>query len=325
MMITAILCTARKEPKYSWMADSLVHNLNACARSFPEVGFELIVVDKLLWGEAISERRHYLENAINKRFSYRHVTPKPSPWQGPWRKTKRDYYDLCGARNTGIALARGSHIVLFDDCSVLDENWLLGHVRGAKRKLTVAGSFRSYNHAKVVDGRVVDGDLHPCGVDSRGDAMLPAPGGWLYGLNCSFPLEAALQVNGYDEMFSGQGGSEDSDFGVRVQRNSSKCVYLPDSKIYQILETHEAVCEFSGWGNPQPKPQKELMLRDGKAHFANERLIQDLFDEPSRVWTRGNDFDLKELRREALATGQFPAKRALTHDWRDGQPLEDMD
>lgn len=319
MLLTAGLCTARKDPQFTWMADSFAENLNANSRA----AVELIVVDKLLWSSTALERRQQLADAVRGRFSYRHIPPKYSPWQGPTRKTQRDYYDLQNARNSVIALARGQRVALFDDCSVLGDAWLRYHLSAVGKNVAIAGSFRSYNTASKIEGTKVEGELHPCGIDSRGPKAMKAPGGWMYGLNISFPVDAALQINGFDEAFSGQGGSEDCHFGIRLALTGTQIVYMPNCLIYQILDTHEAVCEIETWGKPQIVPQKERLLDDGKMHFANEWLIQEWAKAPYTK-SRGNDFDLSALRREALRTGKFPTERALTHDWRDGQALVEM-
>lgn len=323
-MISGVFCTARQSPRFDYLADSLAIALAKCPHPF-----ELLVIDKLLWEPGKVERRAQLDAAIKGRFSYRHIPPKPSAWQGPWRKTKRDYYDLNGARNTGLALARGSHVILLDDCTVFDEAWYGWHYRGAVQGVAVAGSFKTYSTAVVNNGRVMSGELHP-GQDHRievsGPGAKPGHGAWMYGLNMSFPMKWALAVNGFDEKYSSQGGSEDVDFGVRLERAGCQMYFMPECIIYQILDTHEPVCETTAWGVPQHKPQKEKLLRDGKMHFKNELLIQDLLmDEPRRVLPAGNDFDLRTMRADALLTGEFPTARVVTHDWADGQPLEDMD
>lgn len=318
-MITAILCTGREEPQFGWMADSLSRCL-----TYYQGPFELIVVDMLLWRDSIKlERRSSLADAVKGRFSYRHVTPKPTPWQGPYRKTSRDYYALCNARNTGIALARGSHVVLFDDCTVLDEQWLKWHGDAANKGLGVAGSFKSYLTATIVDGCVVSGELHPS-QEHRGPIISKAYGGWMWGLNTSFPLEWALKVNGYDEKYDGQGGSEDCCLGVRLERAGCTLVYIPECIINQILETHSPVCDFETWGKPQERKQKERLLLDGKMHFANELLIQELGLNPARTQPLGNEFSLRGLRDHALRTGDFPTHNSLEVDWRDDERLENM-
>lgn len=323
-MITGILCTIRKEPCFDWMADSLVHNLRLLSQNHPNVSFELIVVDGQLWYEP--NRREKLSDAVRGRFSFRHVEPKPCAWQGPHRITKRDYYGLCNARNTGLAFAQGQRIVLLDDCSVLDETFLEHHYWAHLKKVAVAGAFRSYTKAEVVDGQIGAHELHPSGIDKRAESATPCSGGWMYGLNVSFSIEMAEAVNGYEEFFDGQGGSEDCHFGIRVEKAGFPVYYYPDCIVHQILEHHEPVCETSAWGRPQPRPQKERVLGDGKPHFANEFLIQEWFKKPYVRSIHGGtherpEFDLHELRK----TGKFPTVRATTHDWRDGQPLAEME
>jgi hypothetical protein len=324
-MLTAFYCTARKEPRFDWLADSYVRNLNAN----PNVACELIVVDKLLWGfdADTAIRREQLADAVNGRFSYRHVPPKPNAWQGPYRKTKRDFYALTSARNTAVALARGQHVIEIDDCTVLGDQWLYWHAKGADRRIVVCGGFVSWNKAVVENGKVISGEQHP-NQDTRGEQMRKGFGGWMYGLNFSAPVDALLKVNGFDQLYDGQGGSEDVDCGVRLERAGCYMAFIPGCEIHQILESHDAVCEHEGWGRPQPKPQKERVLKaDGIPHFANEFLIQELFEEPGRILSRGNEFNLAEMRKRALVEGYsaFPTTFAVETDWRDGERLEVME
>jgi len=283
----------------------------------------------LMWDMLHNIRRLALGDAIKDRFPYRHVPPKPTAWQGPYRKTSRDYFALCNARNTGIAYARGSYIIFFDDCSVLDEAFLHRHALCAARgNIAMAGGFTTYQTAKVVQGRIIEGEKHP-GIDTRGDRPARTHGGHMWGLNFGAPLEAFLKTNGNDEKFDGQGGSEDSQAGVRIERAGYQIIHDPHCKVYQILDTHDEVCGFQScvWPTGQPQKQKELVLKaDGKPHYANEKLIEQLFEDPERTWTQGNDFDLRELRTRVLRDGYAAFNRvpSLTHDWRDGQPLEEM-
>jgi hypothetical protein len=321
-MISVIQCTARQNPSFDWLCDSLANTMNLTG-----VAAELIVIDKLLWRSKFRDREEELEAAVKNRFPFRHVPPKPSAWQGPWRKTKRDFYDLNNARNTGLCLARGSYVALADDCSVLDPLWLARHAKAAEKGIALAGSFMSYNWAEVVNGVVINGELHPSGIDGRGPTPCKAPGGWLYGLNSGYPLNYAIHINGYDELYASHGGSEDCDFGVRLERAGCFIAYDPSCLTYQILANHEPICEIGNWDKPNPKPPKELMLNDGKMHFANEKLIQDLAQDTGRIMPLGNDFDLKKLHASVLqhGVGAFPTSRAVTHHWVDNQPLEEME
>lgn len=318
-MITAILCTGRENPRFDVMADSLSTAINTA-----RIPFELVVVDKLLWGnEAI--RRVELARAIDGRFAYTHIPPMLNTWQGPKRLCSRDYYALNDARNTGVCFARYNYISFFDDCSLLDENWLMYHARTAAKNVGIAGSFITYNSAKIENGKIIEGDPHP-GTDHRGNQYMIAYPSWGFGLNMGFPLHWILKVNGWDTKFSGQGGSDDVDCSARMCRAGMILVYNPECLVYQILETHTAVCDFETWGNPQPRKQKEIVLKDGRGHFANEYLIQELYEDHTRILPQWNPYNLAEIRQKALSGGYktLPILTEPTIDWRDQELISQM-
>ena len=318
-MISIVTCTGRTEPLWPELIDSLVISMAKCPHPA-----ELIVVDMKADEPG---RRAKLDDAVKGRISYRHVLPKPDPWQGRFRKTTRDYSNHNCARNTGIALARGGYIALVDDCSVVDPDWISHHYRAALQGCAVAGAFKTYNTAAIETGVIVSGDL-TSGQDHRIEHSGPIAklcgGGWFFGLNSGAPMKYALAVNGYDEMFGGQAGGDDLDFGLRIERAGCKIYFMPDCMIYQILATHEMICNHNSWGAKQLATQKELTLRGNQVRYANEMLIQNLFDDAKRTLPVGNNFDLKKMREHALLTGEFPPVRDLELDWRDGQPLKDM-
>ena len=331
MKLSLVTCTLRKEPRFDWMADSLM----ASAAKHEQVEWELIVVDGQLWYQP--DRRDRLQAAFGEARrlhptrlpNVRHVEPKPTVWQGPHRLTSKDWFALCNARNTGLCYATGQQVVFFDDCTVLDEDFLRWHWRAGEKGVGHAGSFRSYTRASVRDAKVVDGEFHPGGIkDIRGEDFRTAYGGWLWGLNMGFPLEAALAVNGYDEKYDGQAGSEDCDFGVRLDRIRCKLYYNPKCLIYQILETHEPLDGHSSWTPvpelERPRPKELVLKRDGIPHFANEKLIEILADDTVRYAPLGNPFNLREMR-DAVQRGEdFPIPTEPSLDWRDGQPLKEM-
>ena len=325
-MISIITCTGRTEPLWEEFIDSLVVSLAKCPHPA-----ELIVVDMKLWDDdnaAVGDRREKLERAVKGRISYRHVPPKPCPWQGRYRKTKRDYSAHNCARNTGIALARGGYIVMVDDCIVVDEYWYTHHFRSAIGGTAMAGAFKSYDSAVIERGQIVSGALCS-GQDTRldlgGTGMRPCTGAWLWGLACGFPLKYLLMVDGYDEIYNSQSGGDDCDLGLRVERAGCKVFYNPECFVYQIMTTHEAICnnEASGWPKG-PDKQKELQLRSGRVAYSNEMLIQNLLDDKDRIWTVGNEYPIKDLRERALLTGTFPTEFAIEKHWVDGQPLSEM-
>ena len=316
-MLTFITCTKRQDPKFEWLFESL-------ANSWAHAGkpsAEWLIVDGCLWDDP--ERSAKISD-LALTFSVPsvvHLTPKPTVWQGPARLTKQDYWALNNARNTGIIHASGDHLVLFDDCMVVDCNFVARHAAAEARKIALCGSFKSYTTATVVKGNIEQGDLHPIGTDSRGTTMQRGYGSWAWGLNFSVPLVYAVMANGYDEMYDGQAGSDDCDFGVRLERLRCPLVFDPSCLVYQVLTTHEAVGGHAGWGTQDKISPKELQLKTGRIAFANEKLIEKLVEDPFRFLPLHTWTDIKSARNTGIP-GAIADQPAV--DWRDGQPLAEM-
>ena len=318
MDLSVILCTIRKNPRFEDSIPSFNIALRTLQEKYLNASVELIIIDGYLW----TQKR---ELPIKPNCEYMHIEPKPCKWQGHDRLTNNDYSGLCSARNTGWILAAGNHTVFFDDCSILDPNFLRRHYEASKRKLVMCGTFSSWSGAKIEDGKIIDFGLpYSSGpADGRnpdGDpAVRTCSGTWLWGMNFSVPLQYTLMVNGNDEMYDGQLGSEDCDFGVRIERTGAPIVYDPSCKIYQLLDTH---------GDPVPLPegkkQKELELITGRVAYANEKLIENLLMQPKRVHPQGNHFLLHTARNNWAAYHKLPDIHPVIKDWRDGQPLKEM-
>ena len=110
-------------------------------------------------------------------------------------------------KNTGLAHARGEVIVTVDDCGVLSPGYLRRTWEAwSLRAECLSGLQRGLNSQNLNDSRakLLQGDSY----------VGPMP---MYGF-AAFPLEAALQVNGYDEAFDGSQGLEDIDMGHRLQQ-----------------------------------------------------------------------------------------------------------
>lgn len=243
-MISIILCTARRQPRFQEMADSIALNIEFLRKANIQEEVEWVVVDKVLWD---NDRKEELKSIVNGRFKFVHVPPKPTVWQGPHRLTKKDYWAKSNALNTGIIYANGESLCFTDDCQLLSENWLFTHFSAHKLGLASCSAYK-YVYAgtsKVVDGRLVEGKIQQPG-DHRLTSMEvpgPVPGGWCYGGNWGAPLQALLKINGVDELLDGAGGLEDCLTGVRISR-VIPLWFFPDAPVYQITETHETVTDF---------------------------------------------------------------------------------
>lgn len=333
-MITIVTCTGRQDPKFEFLADSIYNNACSIDPSKEFKWLQWVIVDMRLWYD--ENRREYLADKVKGRVPYLHVAPKPQTWQGPTRLTQSDFYALCSARNTGLCYAKFNYVVLFDDCILADDLWLEWHLQAARNNIALAGSYESVKNAVVENGKLMSCDRLPEDMkDHRvkvmGEDVPPqkAYGAWMYGLNMGFPLRGALLINGFDEMYDGQGGSEDTDFGVRLERIGVPIYFSSLCKIFQVLDTHDAVCGDPGFakltGQKVTRKQKELVLRrDNIPHFANEFLIEKLLiDDKERTWTLG-DFDLQYERRRIMQGKEFIIPLTPTEDWRDSQKLSDM-
>jgi hypothetical protein len=64
-----------------------------------------------------------------------------------------------------------------------------------------------------------------------------APPEWFYGFS-SFSLEVALKVNGFNELFDGQKGLEDVEFGERLVTAGYKNMFLLDKDLWVIEHEH---------------------------------------------------------------------------------------
>lgn len=329
MKISIVYCTMRPEPKFKLAADSIAANLEWLKT---QVELEWIIVDHLTRGANWHSRHSSIDDAVSDRFKYKHVPPKPCRWQGQTKLTTKDYPALCNARNTGLCYATGDYVIFADDCCAFGPGWLEFHVMCARLGGAGVGTYNTYKTANIKGSLLISGV--PSGFkDSRDPTQLPANqgitcgqrirscGAWFYGINCGAPMEYILKVNGFDEAYDGQYGSDDCDFGVRIERAGCKLYHSSSARVYHILDTHDLVFEAgaAAWGSETPRK-----LVGGQP--SNDFLIKQLLSDPHRYYPVGNWFSLYELKHkfQTIRESAFPLGNEMYWDWRDGQLLEEM-
>jgi hypothetical protein len=223
MKLSVVMHTCRKDdpglpkPVLEMMVDSI-------GRQDYEGEVELIIVD-LAW--------EHRKGAIDPRgypFPVLHVPDRSTPFKD--RKLLR----ICSPKNTGLIYARGDWVVFTDDCQVMPENGLSLLAEWAKQGV---GCTMCYE--KRIWGR--GGEDRTTGVDARGDHLgipegeakrvPPRQLGFLGGTMSMLPIEALIQLNGWDEMFDGSRQLEDADMCLRLAALGQQMAYERRARVIE--------------------------------------------------------------------------------------------
>lgn len=264
--ISVILCTARSEYPIIGLPD--VHVLQPTLYSLEKQtfkDFELIIVDALY-----PKKRKWIEDR-KWSFPIKYVPVHPN--HRFWFDRKR--WNICGALNTSIIYAEGELLVRLDDCCQFEANYLKKFWEGYR-----SGYFPCAMHIRYLEGKparldatymkkgyelqkpflyqqlepdreeilkrlygeegLVRDSRYPT-VKAQGGRMIAYPQ-WYYGYS-SVSLEAALKVNGYDELFDGDKSLEDMDMGSRLEMSGCKNMFLLDVNLQVIEHEHKPIPE----------------------------------------------------------------------------------
>ena len=268
--ISCILPTARGDYPIIGMSDMHVLAptfMSLEAQTFKD--FEVIVVDALH-----PYKKEWIESH-DWSFPIKYVPIHPN--HRFWLDRKR--WNVCGQLNTGILHAEGELLVRIDDCSefpnvrYLERFWedyqsgffpMAMHTRyrdGKQSYYTKEYKRDGYeftrdpahgeaaDREKVLDQVFEDGDpvrdtRWPF-VEKAGGRMIVPYANWYYGYS-SVSLEAALRVNGYDEMFDGDKSLEDVDMGSRLIMAGYKDMFVLDTDLWAIEHEHGPISIISG-------------------------------------------------------------------------------
>lgn len=333
-MLTISYQTSRKEPLFWWFISSLRRQPGGHSHDI-----RIVVVDYWAqeiphhdWGRIDVARRKAQFKAFMPDYHFLHIPPKPTPWQGPHRLTKNDYFAASNARNTALLYARDGHIAYVDDLSVLLPTWLLAVREACANNQITAGAFKKLKNIQVVDGLVKSFEAFPPGMDSRwlfldkSGNTNPAPvecaPNWTFGCSIVFPIERLLEINGYPEDSDSTGvAGEDTAVGVALANRGHKIFYDRRMLTYESEEHHY---------------QPPVMLRTNKknegtattngAEHPNHK--DHLFVHHNRVKLEFENYfgpaGIRGLRDRVLRGQPIPATVAPTIDWFDKQPAKEL-
>jgi hypothetical protein len=320
--VSIVYVTRRLEPHFEWFADGLSRQLG------PGDDVEMIVVD----GRHSAERGERFAAEVGDRFGFRHVPPKPSPWNGPHRLTGRDYHSVASARNTGIVVARGSYVVFVDDLAVPMQHWWNEVCEAARGAYVVAGAYQKHYEMDVRDGLLVHSRLDASGMDARWNQgrdgrCVTVGGGQLFGCSFGAPREALVAVNGLDELCDPAGG-EDYQLGLRLGWAAGPVYYSRSMLTIESEELHNV--DEGRVARPDRSTTPAAYMARLAQFGVSERSIDGSWDSSHMVLdilfatreTRsvGNYYDLAELSEADLPS--LPERFPETY-WFDGTPLRD--
>ena len=225
--------------------------------------FELIIVDAYYPKRKKWESRYLELDLENLPFPVKYVPIHPN--HRFWLNHKR--WSVCAALNTGIIHAEGELIVRIDDCSEFESTFLqkfwdgyqkgyfplamhIRYLKGRPARFNTeymkdgyeaihSVTFEKESKKKILqriygDEGLIRDTRYPV-VKRRGGSMI-APAEWYYGYS-SMSLEAALKVNGYNELFDSDKSQEDQEMGIRLDMAGYKHMFYLDVN-HQVIE-HE--------------------------------------------------------------------------------------
>lgn len=320
MSITIAYFTSRKDPKIEWFFHYIRKQM-ACDNSHSIS--QIIIIDYHAddFGRKEFILKHFSKELGFSEIDIVHLTPKPCVWQGKHRLTKEDYFAASNARNTAFALCKNDFIACVDDLSAFAPGWLSNVMHAKEHGYIAMGAYKKVNNLQVEIDASLKFDENPKGIDSRwsdgGDGgIVPMEGARFFGCSFAMPIEAALRVNGFDEICDGQ-GAEDYDFGIRVERTGYKMFYNRNMLTYESEELHFAE------GNKCFKRISKPTNYNGKVIGSDHVLLNRVMKE-DRTWTISNKYNLRELRNKTLSGQPFPIPTEPKTDWRDGMSLSEM-
>ena len=335
MHLTIAYFTNRPDPKIRWFFDSLHRETGG-----DYTGIKVVVVDFYAQNqrnvvldfrkpghvEAVSSSPEYrqavLVPALSSQLSALNlawIAPKPTVWQGPHRLTKEDYFCASNARNTAICHAPDGWIAFVDDLSILMPGWLAAVREAMAANVIVFGAYQKRKKMVVEDGKLVSSEEFPPGIDSRwndGRAHHPvrAAGSWLFGCSLAAPVQAFLDINGFDEDCDSM-GMEDVAAGMMLEKAGYTFRYDRRMLTYESEEDHAQLPVFKRIIKPW-----RLGLHKDASHAYLHMLQHGRNRAPNYFGPEG----LAGLRQRILAGEPFPIVQIPQHHWPDSQPLSEM-
>lgn len=278
---------------------------------------------------------------------------------GFWLSNRR--WSVCGQLNSCIIHCSGELVIRIDDCCRFDSNYIQNIWDNYQ-----TGLWAQSMYVRYLEGRpaVLNDTYRKIGYEMNGsggwdvsgrDKLLKQlygenelirdsryktvvekggrmvgdiiPENWFYGY-VSFTLDAALDINGFDERFDGQKSLEDTDFGSRLEIKGYRKNWVLDQRIQIIEYEHFGISEkvidngikpvvcnyilyklnrekkmFRANSERLSKHDVKYVRKESLKHPCSPNNIKGFYDEDCRgrlfdIWTKNQGiFDLREERK----------------------------
>lgn len=301
MNVSVVYVTNRYHPRFDWVKDSLLNQL----QQKDQVQFLVVAPE---------------HSNIGPEDGFKLLRPKPTIWSGPTRITKADWWSTSNARNTGICHATEPWVCFLDDRSALLPGWADCLRQAIAENYMVCGAYEKVHNLQVVGGKIT-GYQSIGAVDSRVDYVnkywkphfktegpFRCPGEWTYGCCLALPTEWALEVGGFEELCDGSSG-EDYIFGLMLSNCGKLIKYDPRMKMFE---------------DRTPGLTDPVAIRKDKGVSPNDKshaLLAKLRQRKSVIYPR----HLRSIRDAVLRGEPYPECELPHTDWFDGQPIKDME
>lgn len=307
--LTVAYITSRREPMISWFLDSLDRERKT--NPIP-IRLRVVIVDFLAGT---------LRGSVFVLGSGVLTPPKPTVWQGPHRLTLVDYFAAANARNTAICHAQDGWIAFVDDLSVLMPGWLSAIHRAMEKNYCVFGAYKKVKRLVVDNGKVVNYEETPGGVDTRwvfgsDNDAIPITSFGTYGCSMAMPVEALLKVNGFDERCDCLGlGSEDDMLGLMLKKQGCELRYDRRMLTFESEERHH-------WETPMKRVIETGGLTPDKD--ASWAILREVRDGPGRAPNEHfGPGGISALRQKVIAGEPFPPPTGPLKNWYSGKPTHE--
>lgn len=304
--------TCRKEPHFEWFMESLARQ---CQPQYQE----LIIVD--FYADEPGRREAVAKINSELGFDLKHVTPKPSVWQGKHRLTKENYFDAGNARNTALCLTSSTSIAYCDDLSVLAPEWYKSVMEAVNRPGYTFGSYRKVMNLVVERGLISSFSHHDIGQDVRRCALrdlrkvAPCHPDWLFGCSLVCPTEALISAGGWPEKLCAGMGYEDSCFARIVRNRKERTYFDPMMMTYESEEDHH---------RPDGRFLRSDPCRCNPCSSPKDDKSHAMMAKVEAATESGNDYDIRKLRDSVMNGGEFPIPTEPTTEWFTGIKLCDL-